>query len=253
MSEPELSLVYKLAPALRVDNSDSGGFAGYASTFHFLDYHGDIIAPGAYKADIQRFLTKGFIGGINHDHANPIGKPVELFEDAKGLFLEAMLVDTVKAQEDRKLITSGVVKELSVGIIPLQIKRMTKKETLDYWKKAGYSPSEEELMRSESGTRLIKRAKLLEISPVAMGANEQTAISSYKAGRKISQTTADLLAQVCAQVKASYEMLETLLVDAGIKSESEEEDVAEAPAQAKVAVEDPLNDLLEAFRAYIKE
>jgi phage head maturation protease len=177
---------------------------------------------------------------------------VELFEDAKGLFLEAILVDTVKAQEDRKLITSGVVKELSVGIIPLQIKRMTKKETLDYWKKAGYSPSEEELMRSESGSRLIKRAKLLEISPVALGANEQTTISSFKAGRKISQTTADLLAQVCAQVKASYEMLETLLVDAGIKSESEE-DEAEAQAQAKVAVEDPLNDLLEAFRAYIKE
>ena len=252
MSEPELSLVYKLAPAPRVDNSDSGGFAGYASTFHFLDYHGDIIAPGAYKADIQRFMSKGFIGGVNHDHANPIGKPVELFEDAKGLFLEAILVDTVKAQEDRKLITSGVVKELSVGIIPLQIKRMTKKETLDYWKKAGYSPSEEELMRAESGSRLIKRAKLLEISPVALGANEQTAISSFKSGRKISQTTADLLAQVCAQVKASYELLETLLVDAGIKSESEEEE-AEAPAQAKIAVEDPLNDLLEAFRAYIKE
>jgi len=247
--EQTLETIYKLAPAPRVDEFESGGFAGYASTFYFLDYHNDIIAPGAYKADIERFKAKGFIGGVNHDHSNPIGKPVELFEDAKGLFLEAKLVDTAKAQDDRKLIVSGVVKELSVGIIPLQAKRMTKKDVLEYWRKAGYTPSEEELQRAEDGARLIKRAKLLEISPVALGANEQTSISSFKAGRKISQTTAQLLAQVCQQIEAAHEMLETLLVEAGIK-ESDKDDEAEAE-MAKASDVDPYQDLLEAFRAFI--
>ena len=80
----ELDLIYKLAPAPKL-NGDSGGFEGYASVFHLLDYHHDIIAPGAYKDDAPRFLKEGFIGGVGHDHSNPIGKPQRLFEDGYGL------------------------------------------------------------------------------------------------------------------------------------------------------------------------
>lgn len=251
MTEDALSLIYKFAPAPAVDTTESGGLSGYASTFHFLDYHNDIIAPGAYKSDIPRFLSKGFIGGVGHDHNNPIGKPVELFEDQKGLFLVAQFVDTSKAQEDRKLITSGVVKELSVGILPLQTKRLaSKKQVVEYWNSVGHNPTEEELMRAENGARVIKRAKLLEVSPVALAANEQSEILSYKAGRKLSKSSMDVLANVCQQVKIAYELLESLLEEAGVKAE---DDVAEAvDAEATQSNDpDPTTELLNAFRDFL--
>ena len=251
MTEDSLSLVYKFAPVPAVDQTDFGGLSGYASTFNFLDYHNDIIAPGAYKADIPRFLNKGFIGGVGHDHNNPIGKPVELFEDSKGLFLVAQFVDTSKAQEDRKLISSGVVKELSVGILPLQVKRLSsKKQVQEYWASVGHNPTEEELMRAENGARIVKRAKLLEVSPVALAANEQSEILSYKAGRKLSKTSVEILNQVCQQIKISYELLESLLEEAGMKAE---DDVAEAvDAEATQSSEpDPTMELLEAFRQFL--
>lgn len=176
----ELDLIYKLAPAPKL-NGENGGFEGYASVFHLLDYHNDIVAPGAYKDDAVRFLKEGFIGGVGHDHSNPIGKPQRLFEDGYGLFLDALLVSTSKAQEARELITSDVVRKLSVGIMPMQVKTLrTKGEVLDYWKKAGWNPSDEEILRAEHGARVIKRAKLLEVSPVALPANELSEITSYK-------------------------------------------------------------------------
>jgi len=250
--DDDLNQIYKLAPLTPVAESDAGGFSGYASTFHFLDYHNDIIAPGAYRSDIDRFLSKGFIGGVGHDHSNPIGKPVELFEDAKGLWLEAQLVDTGKAQEARTLITKGVVRELSVGIMPLQAKQLnTKKQVLDYWKSVGYTPTEEELMRAEKGARVIKRAKLLEISPVALAANEQSEIVSYKAGKRLSKASMDVLANVCQQVKIAYELLEGLLEEAGMKAEDDSEETEAEGATVEQQSFDPMDDLLTAFRDFL--
>lgn len=252
MTDAQLALVYKTATSLKFSETSSGGLSGYASTFHFLDYHNDIVAPGAYKSDIDRFMRKGFIGGIGHDHRNPIGKPVELFEDRKGLFLVAEFVDTSKAQEDRKLITSGVVKELSVGILPLQAKSLrTRKQVQEYWSQVGYNPSEEELMRAENGARLIKRAKLLEVSPVALAANEQSEILSYKAGARFSKTSVEMLTQICAHAKATYEMLEALLEEAGVKAEEDAEGSVETES-AKPNVDDSITaELLSVFREFL--
>lgn len=226
----QLELIHKLAPAPRV-SEDNGGFEGYASVFNFLDYHNDIIAPGAYKDDIPRFLKEGFIGGVAHDHANPIGRPQRLFEDGYGLFLDAKLVSTSKAQEARELITSDVVRKLSVGIMPMQVKSLrTKQEVLDYWKKTGWEPDEEQLMRAESGARLIKRAKLLEVSPVALAANELSEITSYKS----LQT--DVIADILKRLSVLEEMVKEMSDDS---SDEVEEDMAEC------------EKLLKGFREYI--
>lgn len=222
----ELDLIYKLAPAPKI-NGDNGGFEGYASVFHLLDYHNDIVAPGAYKDDAPRFLKEGFIGGVGHDHSNPIGKPQRLFEDAYGLFLDAMLVSTSKAQEARELITADVVRKLSVGIMPMQVRSLrTKQEVLDYWKKSGWTPSEEELMRAEGGARLIKRAKLLEVSPVALPANELSEITSYKSH------SPDVLADVFKRLDA---------LEATVKSLTSVPDTEV----------DEYADLIEGFRSYL--
>jgi hypothetical protein len=233
-----------------MSGTDNGGLSGYASTFHFLDYHNDIIAPGAYKGDIERFLKKGFIGGIGHNHDDPIGKPVELMEDGKGLWLEAAFDSSDSAQKARQKIADGIVKELSVGIIPLQVKPLrTKSEVEKYWASVGWTPSEEELMRASDGARLIKRAKLLEVSPVALAANEQSEIVAYKAGKRLSKASLGVLEQVCAQVKVAYELLEGLLVEAGVKADDEEDANGEEPAAQPVS--DAQDELLSAFREFL--
>jgi HK97 family phage prohead protease len=250
LSDSDLNQIYKIAPVESLLSSTNGGLSGYASTFHFLDYHNDIIAPGAYQGDIERFLRKGFIGGIGHNHDDPIGKPVELTETAKGLWLEAEFDGSDSAQYTRKKIADGLIKELSVGIIPLQAKQLrTRKEVEAYWKQVGWTPNEEELMRAENGARLIKRAKLLEISPVALAANEQSEIVSYKAGKRLSKASLGVIEQVCAQMKAAYELLEGLLVEAGVKADDEEDANGEEPAAQPVS--DAQDELLSAFREFL--
>lgn len=231
----DLGTTYKLAP-IQDPAAECGGFTGYASVFHFLDYQNDIIAHGSYAADIPRFMEKGFIGGVEHDHKNPIGRPERLFEDERGLWMAARLVGTEKAQETRQLIREKVVQQLSVGILPIQVKRLaTKAEVLDYWRKVGWQPDEEELARAEKGARLIKRAKLLEISPVALGANERTQIMSCKSA---GDSPVDVLASL-----RSLEFRVAAL-EAALASEEE-------PSEDEGETEDDLTETLAGFRNFL--
>lgn len=175
---PSLSTVYKEFPV----TGGAGGVSGYGSTFHFLDWHNDIIAPGAWLQDIPRFLSKGFVGGIGHDHKKPIGKPLRVYEDSRGLYMDASFDTSSEAQHARQKIKDGIIKLFSVGVVPLQARQLNEKQIYEYWAKAGWTPSEEEKMRAAdpSGATLIKRARILEISPVAIAANDHAEIITYK-------------------------------------------------------------------------
>jgi HK97 family phage prohead protease len=250
---PELEKVYKQSLILeRSTDNPSGGFSGYGSVFHTLDFHGDIVAKGAYKDDIPRFLKSGFVGGPDHNHANPIGRFKTASEDERGLYVEAVFSSTAFAQEARTNISEEVVKFLSVGIMPLQVKRFkTKNEVLKYWTENGYKPTEEEVVRAEGGARLIKRARLLEISPTALPANENAEITSYKAGRMISASNVDLINQSVTEMKMSIQRLEDLVasvVAAQAKEEAEE-------ASEITVINDPLEVFevtLASFKSFIE-
>lgn len=210
-----LEPIYKEADIYsdRALEDTTGGFSGYGSVFHTLDYHNDIVSPGAYIADLPRFMSKGFVGGPDHNHAKPIGLFKEAHEDSIGLYVRAVYSSTPFAQETRTLISEGVIKSLSVGIMPLQVKRLRdRSEVMQYWDKVGYAPTDEEMQRAEKGARLIKRAKLLEISPVALPANENAEILSYKAGRKISKPNTELIGQSITEMRNAIQRLEDMLV-----------------------------------------
>lgn len=248
----ELTKVYKTALiASRAEESQTGGFSGYGSTFHTLDYHNDIIAKGAYKDDLARFLEKGFVGGPDHNHAKPIGRFKSAFEDVRGLWVDAVYSSTPFAQETRTLIQEEVIKSLSVGILPLQAKRLkTKAEVLKYWSENDYDPSEEELMRAEGGARLIKRARILEISPVALPANEHAEITAYKAGRKISRGNVDLINSSISEIKAALQRLEDLV--ATVETAQAEEEAAEPEI---TVISDPLQQYevtLASFKSFLE-
>lgn len=54
-----------------------------------------------------------------HDTAKPIGKPLELREDARGLFLRGVLADTELGRDTATLLRSGVIREMSIGFDPV--------------------------------------------------------------------------------------------------------------------------------------
>ena len=93
---------------------DASTFEGYASTFGNVDRGGDIILPGAFKDTLPDFLKDGIIAW-QHDWATPIGRPLDAYEDAKGLFIKGSLVDTAAGRDARTLMREGIVKKMSIG------------------------------------------------------------------------------------------------------------------------------------------
>lgn len=244
----DLVAVFKDAKVL--DRTDSGGFSGYASTFHTLDFHGDIIAKGAFSWDIERFLKKGFVGGSNHDHKNPVGRFVEAYEDDTGLWVDATLTASAKAQEVRNDILDGVITSMSVGLIPLQARKLTRDEVLKYWEAADYEPSEVEMAFAQKGARLIKRARLLEVSPVALPANERAEIlvaksMDFKAGRRFSRASLEQITAYLGQVQSALAELQGFLVDSGQVADHSDDPAESLESSKEESAETPSEEWLE--------
>ena len=91
---------------------------GYASIFRNVDQVGEIVDPGAFSDWIAENPTKSLPIFWAHDHiwdpaARPIGKTTKLRQDSKGLYYEAELADTAKAEEIQQLIKNGAATDAS--------------------------------------------------------------------------------------------------------------------------------------------
>lgn len=98
--------------------TDGHVVAGYASLFDLTDQGGDVVAPGAYAASLERLAKKG--GRVKmlwqHDPAQPIGVWDEVREDARGLYVKGrILTDLEKGREAAALINAGAIDGLSIG------------------------------------------------------------------------------------------------------------------------------------------
>lgn len=138
----------------------TGEVEGYANTFNFKDFAGDITMPGAFAESLAEHKRKGTNIKMlwQHDHNNLIGVWYEGFEDDKGLYLKGKLTLGVqKADEALLLLASGALDSLSIG----------------------YAVIEEEYSYKEDANKLIK-VRLDETSFVTFPANEQSRIESVK-------------------------------------------------------------------------
>jgi HK97 family phage prohead protease len=158
-------------------------FEGYAAATNNVDSYGEILAPGCFAQDLPKFLADGFIGGLNHNWDQPIGRPVAAAEDQRGLYCRAELVDTPHAAECHTLIKAGVCRKLSIGF------RSLTREFVDhlddvrkYWDSVSYTPTDEDLDRASHGATILRRVRLYELSPVMKPANEACEITHVKAG-----------------------------------------------------------------------
>ena len=180
-----ISLEFKADP-------ETGTFSGYAAVFGNVDSYGDIIAPGAFKASLERLRAEGKMVPVlwQHDTDKPIGvcDPADLEEDAIGLRVKkAVLVQGVQlADEARALMLARAVDAMSIGFM------VTSK---------GTAPT--------GAKRLLTGIDLWEFSPVTFPANTKAIISEVKTDMKTAaETKAPTFGAVLNRIETEEELQE---------------------------------------------
>lgn len=151
----------KAAGAITKEGIKYGIVKGYASTYGNVDVGGDIVAPGAFTASIERHKENERPIRMMYQHQRdkliggfPIDKVVD---DEKGLFVEGEI--NLEVQEGRAayaLALQGVLTDFSIG----------------------YSIKDAEL--NKEGLLILKEVELWEISPVAEPMNTEARITDVK-------------------------------------------------------------------------
>jgi HK97 family phage prohead protease len=127
--------------------------SGYASVFGVLDSYNDIIVKGAFNK-VQGASVKLL---WQHDALKPIGVIKSLYEDERGLKVEAEINNKISTGfEAAELVKQQAVKGLSIGFTI---------KSFDY---------------NELGQRVISEVNLMEISIVTFPANNLAEIQQFK-------------------------------------------------------------------------
>ena len=127
-------------------------FKGYASTYD-LDSGGDIIVKGAFAKSLEANKVKVL---WQHKTDVPIGKPLLMREDEKGLYVEAKISQTTAGNDAMTLLMDGVIDSMSIGYI-----------------------TKESEFRND-GVRLLKEVDLFEFSLVSYPMNDKAVITQVK-------------------------------------------------------------------------
>ena len=135
-------------------SEEANVFKGYASTYD-LDRGGDIIVRGAFDKTLAENASQVKILYM-HKQDSPIGKPMLMRADEKGLYIEGKISDTALGKDVKILMRDGVITSMSIGF-------MTKE--VDY---------------NSDGVRLIKELDLIEFSLVTYPMNEKAIITQVK-------------------------------------------------------------------------
>lgn len=126
--------------------------------FGVVDLDNDVMEPGAFAESITRGTAAGgvLIFGQHDDRKAPLGRTLELREDAKGLFMKGQISDTAAGRDYRQLVKDGVLDQMSIGYIV------------------------QEYDVDADNVRHLRKVDLMEISIVNYPANTEAKIESYK-------------------------------------------------------------------------
>ena len=141
------------------DEDDKGVIKGYASMFNNVDSDNDVITRGAYAKTLQENSERiAFL--YQHNMQQPIGKPLSMKEDDKGLYIEAKISNSSLGKDVKTMVSEGILKEFSVGFIPIK----------------------EEIVGNYNH---IKEIKLFEFSLVTLAANPLAQVTEYKGTKSV--------------------------------------------------------------------
>ncbi len=192
-------------------NEEEGIFSGYASIFSNVDSGGDIVEPGAFTKTLAEGWERVKILALHNDSWLPIGRPIELREDAGGLYISAKISDTSMGRDVKVLLKDRVLNELSIGYDPV---------VYDY---------------DDAGIRHLREVKLWEVSIVIWAMNPEATINGYKSvqetaeramelqkelqeelkeGRKISPARIKALEDASRQMKQASRLIDTVVKEA---------------------------------------
>lgn len=161
---------------------EDGTFSGYASVFDCVDFHNDQILPGAFTQSLKKWHIKNELPKMlwQHDHRQPVGKWLEMYEDSFGLFVKGkLLTDTSAGLDAYKLLKYKVVDGLSIGF------------------------SMENSSNAKEGHQLIHAVDLHEISLVTFAANPKAKVNwvknhtSENFTRRINNFCARIEGEIC--------------------------------------------------------
>lgn len=119
MTTPAVKTRYIDRPFQVKEVGKDGKFVGHGSVFGELDSYRDIVMPGAFKkslkedfGDKQRKVPMLW----QHNSWAPIGVYAEIYEDAKGLYVEGECnMDVQQGRECYALMKQGALTGLSIG------------------------------------------------------------------------------------------------------------------------------------------
>lgn len=178
----DVLMQFKTVPfELKAASEDGSTFCGYANCFHNIDAAQEIVAPGAFTDTLAEFMSNGFVGGLNHDWNNPIGKPISAKEDGKGLYVEAKISPTQHGRDCMTLVKDKVIQKMSIGYKVMGAMNLEDADACDaYWKSQGYKPTASDIAAAQHGCRVLTKLHLFEFSPVTVPANSMADITSVK-------------------------------------------------------------------------
>lgn len=139
---------------LKAINETENIIEGYCAYFNNIDSYGEIIERGAFKKTIIENRSRIKVLW-QHEVDEPIGKPLEMYEDNLGLYVKAKISMTDEGKNAMILMKDGVIDEMSIG----------------------YDVIKEEVVGKN---RILKELRLWEFSPVTFAANERAKITSAK-------------------------------------------------------------------------
>ena len=160
--------------------TDEGIFEGYGSVFDSPIVHPlfgrDIVRPGAFIDSITSKGVKGIKMLWQHNTEEPIGKWVDIAEDAKGLYVKGQLIlDLPNAQKAHVLMKHKVIEGLSIGF--------DARDKSNDWD-------------AQRQTRTLNKIDLYEVSPVTFPAQSIAKIRSVKSAITTIRQYEDFLRDV---------------------------------------------------------
>lgn len=182
-----------------IDRDDTQGIVEcIVSVFSVEDYGGDVMERGCFKESLQRKLPKGI---WMHDGTKPVARTLEARElapnDARlpdhlkpygGLYIKAQFnLETERGRDAFSDIKFGIIDEFSIGFF-----------------------ADQKTLRVVNNVRYIKKAWLVEWSPVLMGMNPHTAVLAVKEHNMQLETKGQYLGEYIEQ-RAAMSACETVM------------------------------------------
>ena len=116
-----------LSHTLRLKSLENDGtFSGYASVFNYVDLQQESIEKGAFTQSLKNWQDLDQFPKMlwQHDPKAPIGRWLEIREDAYGLFVKGqLLLDVQQGREAYTFLKEGVIDGLSIGFQILKARR----------------------------------------------------------------------------------------------------------------------------------